>query len=96
MAASTSLLPHLPTDEWMELDLINRSIGEMGKWQIIMFINLCLLKLSVACHLLAIIFQGADLNSICKSNEKLEACDSNCTEPLFYKWQYSDPMAVGV
>lgn len=63
-------------------DPIQRSMGELGRWQIWVCGVIFLLKFPVAWHQMSIIFLAPKPEFSCK-DETLSRCDSNCNEHVF-------------
>lgn len=68
--------------EEKEADIIERSIGSLGKWQIGTSLILCLVKFPVAWHQLSIVFLAPPTDFICFNNQS-DKCADNCTRHEF-------------
>lgn len=63
-------------------DPIQKTMGELGKWQIFVCAVIFLLKFPVAWHQMGIIFLAPKPEFSCK-DETLSRCDPNCDEHIF-------------
>jgi MFS family permease len=63
-------------------DPIQSSMGELGRWQILMCLTIFLLKFPVAWHQMGIIFLAPKLEFNCSIPE-MDKCDKNCPEHIF-------------
>ncbi|XP_052869351.1 organic cation transporter protein isoform X1 [Anopheles cruzii] len=67
------------------LDPIQRAMGQLGWWHILVCAVVFPLKFPVAWHQMSIIFLGPSVNYTCASDAALEACDAACTD-----WTYDN------
>ncbi|XP_062565693.1 organic cation transporter protein isoform X2 [Armigeres subalbatus] len=70
-------------DSKWNLDPIQRAMGQLGWWHILVCAVVFPLKFPVAWHQMGIIFLGAAMNYTCASNSSLDKCSSECTS-----WNY--------
>ncbi|XP_065082873.1 organic cation transporter protein isoform X2 [Ochlerotatus camptorhynchus] len=71
------------SDSKWNLDPIQRAMGQLGWWHILVCAVVFPLKFPVAWHQMGIIFLGAAMNYTCASNSTLDRCSSECTS-----WTY--------
>lgn len=87
------LLLHFPTvaakkeesDRKWSLDPIQRAMGQLGWWHILVCAVVFPLKFPVAWHQMSIIFLGPSVNYTCASDPSLDRCDAGCTS-----WTYDN------
>lgn len=66
------------------MDIIEKCIGTLGRWQFWVGIILCIIKAPVAWQQLNYIFIAPPTNFYC-IQEELDQCSSNCSEHIFDK-----------
>ncbi|XP_062716935.1 organic cation transporter protein isoform X1 [Aedes albopictus] len=71
------------SDSKWNLDPVQRAMGQLGWWHILVCAVVFPLKFPVAWHQMGIIFLGAAMNYTCASNSSLDRCSSECTS-----WNY--------
>ncbi|XP_055643012.1 organic cation transporter protein isoform X2 [Toxorhynchites rutilus septentrionalis] len=71
------------SDSKWNLDPVQRAMGQLGWWHILVCAVVFPLKFPVAWHQMGIIFLGAAMNYTCASNTTLDKCSSECTS-----WEY--------
>ncbi|XP_019877801.1 organic cation transporter protein-like isoform X2 [Aethina tumida] len=64
------------------VDIIQKSIGVLGKWHLWVCLAIFLVKFPVAWHQLSIVFLTPPVNFSCADPE-LDKCAKNCTEHIF-------------
>lgn len=65
------------------VDIIEKCIGTLGRWQIWIGIILCFIKAPTVWQQLNYIFIAAPTNFYCK--EDFDKCSSNCSQHVFDK-----------
>ncbi|XP_058448304.1 organic cation transporter protein isoform X2 [Malaya genurostris] len=71
------------SDSKWNLDPVQKAMGQLGWWHIMVCAVVFPLKFPVAWHQMGIIFLGASMNYTCSSNVTLERCSDECTS-----WEY--------
>lgn len=71
------------SDSKWNLDPVQKAMGQLGWWHILVCAVVFPLKFPVAWHQMGIIFLGAAMNYTCSSNSSLDRCSSECTS-----WNY--------
>ncbi|XP_053695192.1 organic cation transporter protein isoform X2 [Sabethes cyaneus] len=71
------------SDSKWNLDPVQRAMGQLGWWHIMVCAVVFPLKFPVAWHQMGIIFLGAAMNYSCSSNTTLDRCSKSCTS-----WEY--------
>ncbi|EAA07935.5 organic cation transporter protein isoform X1 [Anopheles arabiensis] len=73
------------SDRKWSLDPIQRAMGQLGWWHILVCAVVFPLKFPVAWHQMSIIFLGPSVNYTCASDPSLDRCDAGCTS-----WTYDN------
>ncbi|XP_058823488.1 organic cation transporter protein isoform X2 [Topomyia yanbarensis] len=79
----TAVTESKKSDSKWNLDPVQRAMGQLGWWHIMVCAVVFPLKFPVAWHQMGIIFLGAAMNYTCASNITLDRCSKQCTS-----WEY--------
>lgn len=69
------------------VDIVQKSIGVLGKWHIWICLAIFLVKFPVAWHQLSIVFVAPRTDFYCVDTT-LDKCDPNCTAHVFNRWDF--------
>lgn len=67
-------------------DIVQKSIGVLGKWHIWICLAIFLVKFPVAWHQLSIVFVAPRTDFYC-ADTALDKCNPNCTAHVFNRWE---------
>ncbi|KAL3277354.1 hypothetical protein HHI36_012704 [Cryptolaemus montrouzieri] len=72
-------------------DVVEKSIGNLGKWQIWVCLAIFLVKFPVAWHQLNIVFEAPPAEFFC-ANNKTDRCFSKCSDHVFNRTIFSETL----
>ncbi|KAJ8984883.1 hypothetical protein NQ317_002723 [Molorchus minor] len=75
------------------VDIIQRCIGVLGRWQIYVCLIIFLVKFPVAWHQLSIVFVAPRVNFTCAENDTKD-CAANCSKHVFDQSVFSNTIAM--
>lgn len=77
-----------------KFDPIQKAMGSLGRWHIIVCFFVFLLKFPVAWHQMSIIFMAPKINFTCKDQNITNKCSPECTEYEFNRDTFTETLQM--
>lgn len=75
-------------------DPIQRAMGSLGRWHIIVCLFIFLLKFPVAWHQMSIIFMAPNINYTCSNPNITDKCSAACTSYQFDRVTFTETIQM--
>ncbi|XP_055297266.1 organic cation transporter protein isoform X2 [Sitodiplosis mosellana] len=81
-------------DDSPKSDVIQKAMGSLGRWHIIVCGFIFLLKFPVAWHQMSIIFMASNVNYTCADANITNTCSAECTEYAFNRTVFTETIQM--